>query len=86
MDRFDYSQAMRETEYFLWHEFADHYLEMIKSSVYEKKNMESICYTLYTIGFGLLKLFAPFIPHITEDVYQAKYKSFEHDGSIHISA
>ena len=26
MDVFDYSQSMKETEYFLWHELADHYI------------------------------------------------------------
>jgi len=86
MDVFDYSQAMKETEYFLWHEVADHYIEMIKASIYEKKNIGSFKYVLYTIGLGLLKLFAPFFPHITEDIYQQNYKKFEDDESIHISS
>jgi len=86
MDNFDYSQAMKEIEYFLWHELADHYLEMIKTSIYENKNTESIKYTLYTLGLGTLKLFAPFFPHITEEIYQDFYKQFEDDKSIHISA
>jgi valyl-tRNA synthetase len=85
MDSFEYSQSMKETEYFLWHELADHYIEMIKSSVYEKKNIESIEYTLYTVGLGVLKLFAPFIPHITEEIYSNIYKKYEGVESIHVS-
>jgi len=85
MDRFDYSQTMKDVEFFLWHELADHYLEMIKSSIYENKNIESINYTLYTVGFGILKLFSPFIPHITEEIYSDCYKKFEGIASIHIS-
>ncbi len=85
MDRFDYSQTMKDVEFFLWHELADHYLEMIKSSIYENKNVESIKYTLYTIGLGILKLFSPFIPHITEEIYFDFYKQFERKTSIHIS-
>jgi valyl-tRNA synthetase len=85
MDRFDYSQTMKDVEYFLWHELADHYIEMIKGSIYENKNMKSIKYTLYTIGLGTLKLFAPFIPHIAEDIYCNFYKQFEGTKSIHIS-
>ncbi len=85
MDKFDYSQSMKEIEYFLWHEVADHYIEMVKSSIYEKKNVESIKYTLYTIGLGLLKLFAPFLPHITEEIYHNHYKKHEGDISIHVS-
>jgi len=61
-DVFDYSPAMKDIEYFLWHELADHYLEMIKGSLYNKENVESIRYTLYTIGLGVVKLFAPFFP------------------------
>lgn len=85
MDVFDYSQAMKQIEYFLWHEFADHYLEMVKSYIYSKKNMESVQFTLYTVGLGLLKLFSPFFPHITEELYQLNFKEFEQDRSIHIS-
>ena len=85
MDKFDYSQTMKEVEYFLWHELADHYIEMIKTSIYENKNIESIKYTLYTLGLGTLKLFAPFYPHLTEEIYSNFYKQFEGVKSIHVS-
>jgi valyl-tRNA synthetase len=85
MDNFGYSQTMKDVEYFLWHELADHYIEMIKSSFYENTNVESIKYTLYTLGLGTLKLFAPFFPHITEEIYYDFYKQFEGSESIHIS-
>ncbi len=86
MDEFGYSQTMKEIEFFLWHELADHYIEMIKSSIYENKNVDSIKYTLYTIGLGALKLFAPFFPHITEEIYFNFYKKFEDEVSIHFSS
>jgi valyl-tRNA synthetase len=86
MDSFDYSQAMKEIEYFLWHELADHYIEMVKSSVYKNENMESINYTLYTLGLGVLKLFAPFFPHIAEEIYQQHFKKLDGCESIHLSA
>ena len=86
MNEFDYSQTMKDIEFFIWHEFADHYIEMIKGSIYENKNLESIKYTLYTIGLGTLKLFATFIPHITEEIYTNYYQQFEKDKSIHVSA
>jgi len=85
MDVFDYSQAMKEIEYFLWHELADHYLEMIKGSLYNKENVESIRYTLYTVGLGIIKLFAPFFPHIAEEIYYTLYKDYEGERSIHIT-
>lgn len=85
MDAFDYSQTMKEIEYFLWHELADHYLEMVKESINKKENIESIRYTLYTLGLGIIKLFAPFLPHITEEIYHHQYKKLEGDESIHVS-
>lgn len=85
MDVFDYSQTMKEIEYFLWHEVADHYLEMVKSYIFKNKETESYQYTLYTIGLGILQLFAPFFPHITEELYQEIFKDTECSKSIHIS-
>lgn len=84
-DRFDYSQAMKDIEYFLWHEFADHYIEMAKSSLNIDRNTESTRFTLYALGLGIIKLFAPFFPHITEELYQIMYKAFEGVESIHLS-
>jgi valyl-tRNA synthetase len=84
MDCFQYSNAMREIEQFLWHEVADHYIEMVKHRIYEKKD-ESALYTLYTIGLGIVKLCAPFLPFITEEIYQRWYKKFEGEQSIHIA-
>ena len=86
MDNFDYSQTMKEIEYFLWHELADHYIEMSKSLVYKKEDLESITYTLFTIGLGMIKLFAVFFPHLTEELYHSYYKDFEGEKSIHLSS
>ena len=86
MDVFDYSQAMKDIEYFLWHEVADHYLEMVKAYIFKNKETESVQYTLYTLGLGILQLFAPFFPHITEELYQQLFKESDGSKSIHISA
>jgi len=83
LDCFDYAQAMKDIEYFVWHELADHYIEMAKSSIYNKKHRQSVQFTLFTIGLGIVKLFAPFIPHITEELYQIMYKEAEQVESIH---
>jgi valyl-tRNA synthetase len=85
MDVFDYSNSVKEIEYFLWHELADHYIEMVKTSIYNNENVESARYTLFTIGLGVLKLLAPFFPHITEEIYHRWYKKTEHHKSIHLS-
>ena len=86
MDKFEYSKAIKEIEYFLWYELAPHYIELDKSAIYERKDIEGRLYTLYHVGLGILKLFAPFFPHITEEIFQKQYKQFEQDESIHISS
>ena len=59
---------------------------MVKPFMYEKKNIESIQYTLYVIGLGITKLFAPFFPDITEEIYHQQYKQFGEQESIHITS
>ena len=86
MDKFEYSKAIKEIEYFLWYELAPHYIELDKSAIYNRKDIEGRLFTLYHVGLGILKLFAPFFPHITEEIYQKQYKQFEKDESIHISS
>ena len=85
MENFEYSNAMKEVEHFLWHEFADHYIEMVKHRIYEEKD-EAALYTLYVIGLGIAKLLAPFLPFITEEIYHRFYRRFEDEESIHISS
>jgi valyl-tRNA synthetase len=84
MDAFDYSQTMKEIEYFLWHELADHYIEMAKSCLYNHDHEESVRYTLSNLGLTMLKLFAPFFPHITEELYHGLCQ--DQHKSIHVSS
>jgi valyl-tRNA synthetase len=57
---------------------------MVKYRLYEGGD-ESAKYTLYTSLLTLLKLFAPIIPHITEELYQIYFRKTEKDVSIHTS-
>lgn len=77
---YQFDKAMREIENFAWHEFADHYIEMVKH-----RDDEAVRYTLYTAYLGLIKILAPFMPHVTEDAYQTHFQVHEGDRSIHVS-
>ncbi len=80
----EYSQAKSETDIFFWHDFCDNYLEMVKYRLYAGKD-KSAQYTLYTSLLTILKLFAPIIPHITEEIYQKLFRKKEKSISLHIS-
>ncbi|MDH7509180.1 MAG: valine--tRNA ligase [Methanomassiliicoccales archaeon] len=83
-ENYSFDKAMREIEQFAWHEFADHYIEMVKYRAW-KEDDEGAKYTLYTVCLGIMKMFAPFLPHVTEEVYQTTFRQFEGDISIHVS-
>ncbi len=84
LDDYEFDKAVKEIEYFIWHELADHYIEMVKHRLYAGD--ASARYTLYTIGLGIIKVLAPFMPHITEELYQQFYRQHEREKSIHIAA
>ncbi|MFK7973899.1 MAG: valine--tRNA ligase [Rickettsiaceae bacterium] len=83
-ENYEYADSMAETERFFWFEFCDNYLEIVKMRAYNEDGTNprgelSAQITLYYCLKILLQLFAPFLPHITEEIYQSLYA----DGSIH---
>ncbi|MFW5914438.1 MAG: class I tRNA ligase family protein, partial [Thermoplasmatota archaeon] len=80
-DNYQFDQAMRELENFAWHTLADHYIEMIKY----RKGDQAVAHTLYTVYLGLMKMFSPVLPHVTEEVYQEHFRELEGAISIHVS-
>jgi valyl-tRNA synthetase len=79
-ETYQFDKALREVEGFIWHEFADHYVEMVKS-----RRDPAAAYTLYTVFLGCVKMMAPFMPHVTEDVYQEHFLRFEGTESVHLT-
>ena len=86
-DNYDPINARRVLEDFFWHEFCDYYIEMIKYRLYgqNKKDKSEAEGTLYTSLLTILQLWSPFIPHITEELYQELFEKTERIKSIHIS-
>lgn len=85
MDNFQFDKARKEVVNFMWHHVADHYLEAIKHRVY-KGDDAAAQYASYHLGLGLLKLLAPILPHVTEDIYQNHYRKHDGTKSIHITS
>jgi len=84
---YEYSKAKQEVDEFFWKVFCDNYLEIVKKRVYQGEGDKKLSaeYALYHGLLTLIKLFAPIVPFVTEEVYQEHYKKIEGDESIHLS-
>lgn len=73
-EAYEYSLARMAVEDFFWNVFCDNYLEAVKGRYYDespenaKKRLSAI-HTIYHCLDAILRLFAPIMPHITEELY-----------------
>ncbi|MDR0773025.1 MAG: valine--tRNA ligase [Wolbachia pipientis] len=69
--QFEYCEALGVIEEFFWKDFCDNYLELVKKRAYGSSlnAKQSLVYVLNVI----LRLFAPFLPYITEEIYHQLY-------------
>lgn len=81
--KYRFDRAVRELEQFVWHELADHYLEMVKHR--NTGEDDALAMTLYEIGLGVTKMLAPVIPHICDEIYELYYKDYDGAASVTIS-
>lgn len=87
MEQYEYSICVREAESFFWNALCDNYLEIVKGRLYgdDPKARAAAQYTLYTALYASLRLFAPVMVHITEELYHGVFMPLEKHGSIHIA-
>jgi valyl-tRNA synthetase len=88
-DAFNHAQALQETESFFWSQFTDTYLELAKQrarSETDPAGRGSAVATLRLALSVLLRLFAPFLPYISEEVWAWVFAEETGEPSIHRAA
>ena len=87
-EKYEFGLALQTIETLFWRDYCDNYIEIIKDQffnkeAYSEEEMHETLYTLYHAGLSILQLYAPYLPHITEKLYQRIYASHEKIVSLH---
>ena len=72
MEKFELGIAVQKVYDFIWGEFCDWYIEMVKPRLYrtdDAASKDAALWTLQTVLIGSLKLLHPFMPFITEEIF-----------------
>ena len=75
MENFELGIAVQKIYDFIWDEFCDWYIEMVKPRLYQaddqdcKASQNAALYTLKTVLIDALKLLHPYMPFITEEIF-----------------
>jgi valyl-tRNA synthetase len=86
---YDHTQAKSKIEAFFWDVIADNYLEMVKNRLYGlvdgTSEKESARYTLHHTILTVLKILAPIMPYVTEEIRQSCFSGYPQETSIHLA-
>jgi valyl-tRNA synthetase len=93
MDEYEFASAKAEVERFFWADFADNYLELVKFRLYGSEAADTdgsaradAQYVLYHTLKSVIGMLAPFLPHITDEVYLLGFAAIDGQRSVHLSA
>ena len=71
IDNYDLGVATQRIYDFIWNEFCDWYIELVKTRLYDEncETRKEAQFTLYTVLVNSLKMLHPIMPFVTEEIY-----------------
>lgn len=91
LDKYDNYNARFAIDTFFYEIFCDQYLEFIKDRFwspekYSRESKLSAQWTMFEVLRAVIGLYAPFIPFLTEELWQKIYQSYEGGETLHLTA
>ncbi len=78
IEAYGLGEAAKGLYEFIWNDFCDWYIELVKTRLWQDETSKSRQVAQQTLGYvleGILKLLHPFMPHITEEIWQTLTKA-----------
>jgi len=88
LEEYEIGTARHRIDDFFWKDLCDYYLEIVKDRLYKPEihgvlQRKSAQHALYYCMLNVLKLYAIYVPHITEYIYQNFFRQHEKCISLH---
>jgi len=86
---YEIGSARHEIDNLFWKDFCDNYIEVVKSRLYTPElhgyaERQSGQYALYYSLLNILKMYAIYVPHVTDYIYRDFFRQHEKASSIHL--
>ena len=69
MEKYELGIAVQKVYDFIWEEFCDWYIEIVKPRLYSNESKQAALWTLKKVLNDALKLLHPYMPFVTEEIY-----------------
>jgi valyl-tRNA synthetase len=90
LNEYEVGMARKTIDDLFWKDLCDNYIEIAKERLYQPEThgfeeRKSAQHAIYYCLFNILKMYAVYIPHIAEYIYQKGFRDFESAISIHLT-
>lgn len=91
LDQYEIGLARKAIDDLFWRDLCDNYIEIAKERLYQpdihgEEERKAAQYAIYYTLLNVLKMYAIYVPHLTEYIYLKGIQEFDGNKSIHLTA